>query len=196
MDLGAVYTSRVTARIDALAESVSATMSTWGSLAEVESLEPADPDDWEVTLEYRVTDDDPAGSPVWSAWTPLTVGDLKGRAFEFRALLSGVPVEGSDPPYATTTPLVRGLSVEIDMPDRIDSVKDLVVPVTGIRVAFTPPFRTLKGVTFGHQDLAPGDRAEVTNKDESGFDVRFFNSSAVAVERTTDVNAVGYGVQS
>jgi hypothetical protein len=134
--------------------------------------------------------------PTWTDWINLVVGDIKARALQFRAILEGLVADPTaSPPYAVTTPAITGLAVEIDMPDRIDSVKDLVVPTTGLRVAFTPPFKTLKSVTFGHQDLAPGDRADVTNKDETGFDIQFFNSVGGTIERTTDVNAVGYGIE-
>jgi hypothetical protein len=195
IDLGAVYTSRVTARIVGGGETTTNVMSSWGSLAELAALESADPDNWEVTMQYRSTDDDPAGSPTWSEWTNLIIGDIQARGMQFRAILEGLAVPGSDPPYAVTTPAISGLAIEIDMPDRIDSVKDLVVPAIGMRVAFTPTFKNLKSVTFGHQDLAPGDYAVVSNKDETGFDIQFFNSSDVAIERTTDVNAVGYGIE-
>ena len=32
----------------------------------------------------RTTDDDPAGSPTWSAWETFTVGNYRNRGFEFR----------------------------------------------------------------------------------------------------------------
>jgi hypothetical protein len=81
------------------------------------------------------------------------------------------------------------------MPDRIDSVKDVLVGLLGLHVSFTPPFKHLKSVTFGHQNLAPGDYAVIENKNEAGFDIYFRNSSNVLIERTTDINAVGYGIE-
>lgn len=48
----------------------------------------------DVVIEVRETDDDPSGTPTWSAWRRLVTADYIARAFEFRALLSV-----SDPAY-------------------------------------------------------------------------------------------------
>ena len=45
-------------------------------------------------VDVRSTNDNPAGSPVWSAWSALTVREFQARAFQFRARLSI-----SDPSY-------------------------------------------------------------------------------------------------
>ena len=45
-------------------------------------------------VDVRSTNDNPAGSPVWSAWSALTVREFQARAFQFRARLSI-----SDPGY-------------------------------------------------------------------------------------------------
>ena len=36
----------------------------------------------------RKTDDDPSGSPTYTAWQPLANGVLKARAFQFKAVLT------------------------------------------------------------------------------------------------------------
>jgi hypothetical protein len=49
----------------------------------------------EALIEYRQTDDNPGGTPVWSAWRRLAlVADATARAFQFRLSLSV-----SDPSY-------------------------------------------------------------------------------------------------
>lgn len=40
-----------------------------------------------VVVYERHTDDDPNGSPVWSNWAPIMIGDYRARAFEFKAEL-------------------------------------------------------------------------------------------------------------
>lgn len=48
--------------------------------------------DCDATIYCATTPDDPAGSPVWSAWQPFFVGDFEARAMKFRiALASGLP---------------------------------------------------------------------------------------------------------
>jgi len=41
-----------------------------------------------VRVEVRSTDDDPGGSPTWSAWDRLDSAEFEARGFDFRALLS------------------------------------------------------------------------------------------------------------
>ena len=40
--------------------------------------------DCDATLYYSVTNDNPAGSPVWGPWTPFFVADVTSRAIRFR----------------------------------------------------------------------------------------------------------------
>ena len=46
------------------------------------------PDATNVVVSARATDDDPAGTPTWGAWTPIINGSLSGRGFQFKADLS------------------------------------------------------------------------------------------------------------
>lgn len=39
-------------------------------------------------IQVRETDDDPAGSPTWSAWNNLDSAEFEARGFDFRAILS------------------------------------------------------------------------------------------------------------
>jgi len=45
--------------------------------------------DFSVTTYVSATDDDPAGSPTWGAWT-VAAGDKSGRAFKFKAELANI----------------------------------------------------------------------------------------------------------
>jgi hypothetical protein len=45
--------------------------------------------DFSVTTYVSATDDDPAGSPTWGAWT-VAAGDKSGRAFKFKAVLANI----------------------------------------------------------------------------------------------------------
>ena len=47
-----------------------------------------EPDATNVVVSARATDDDPAGTPTWGAWTPIINGSLSGRGFQFKADLS------------------------------------------------------------------------------------------------------------
>ena len=141
---------------------------------------------WFIQLQFRTTNNDPGTSPAgWSAWEEFTAGNKQFRAIQFRLLMRSL--------QALVTPLVSTLSVTIDMPDRIEADNDLVVPVTGSSVVFSPAFKALDGLSIVAQDMATGDYYEVSAKDETGFFIRFFNSVGGGVERTFDYVAAGYG---
>ena len=61
-----------------LIDSRAGTIDTWASIDGVEV------DDCDVTLYAAITDDDPAGSPTWSAWMPFFVADFTCRAAKFK----------------------------------------------------------------------------------------------------------------
>jgi len=62
----------------------------------------------EATLYARTTDDDPAGSPVWGAWTPFVVADFTCRALQFKLVLSSI--------YSTHNIAVSTLTVRAKEP--------------------------------------------------------------------------------
>jgi hypothetical protein len=185
VDLTDVYTVRITAQIDAIGERITADFFAAPDFFAASDFFGVDASQWDVTVEVRATSDDPSGSPVWSAWAPLVIGDVTARAFQFRAVLNSY-----DP---AVTPLVSGLAVTVDMPDRVLAGNDIAVPAAGLAIPFTPPFRALQGVAVSAEGLATGDRYEITAKSQAGFTIRFFNSAGAGVARTFDYVAKGYG---
>lgn len=185
LDLGAVYTSRLTPVVTAYGDAPADEFFDGLDFFDGGDFFGAAATGWNVVVEFRSTDDDPAGSPTWTAWATLTLSDITARAFEFRAVLSTTVPD--------VTPVVTGLSVEIDMPDEVRAGEDLVVTVSGRTVSFSPAFRALKGLAIAAQDLATGDYAEITSKSATGFDILFRDAGGSPVERTFDFTAVGYG---
>jgi hypothetical protein len=121
------------------------------------------------------------------------VGDVTARAFEFRLILNGLAIATADPVYSNVTPLVSMLKVSIDMPDRVVAGEDIVVPATGLAISFNPPFIALQGLATADQDMATGDRKEISAKGPTGFHIQFFDAGGTPVERTIDYVAKGYG---
>jgi hypothetical protein len=193
LNLGAVYTSRLTALIEAQGENLLNVMATWPTLSSLARLDDTEPEDWNVELQYRKSMTDPALDD-WSAWQPFVVGDVTARAFQFRLVLTGLEIEGNDQSYSNVTPVVSRLRVSVDMPDRVIAGNDIVVPAAGITISFDPALRSLQGLATADQDMATGDRKEITDKGPEGFSIRFFDSAGVPVERTIDYVAKGYGV--
>ncbi|MBB3297908.1 MULTISPECIES: host specificity factor TipJ family phage tail protein [unclassified Rhizobium] len=185
VDLGDIYTSRISAEIDAHGESFSDDF-----FALTDAFDPEDffgdvGSSWNVSLEISVTDDDPGGTPVWSDWATLVTGDVSARGFRFRALLESSQNDVS--------PVVDGLTVTIDMPDRVIAGNDLVIGTGGVAIAFNPAFKHLQGVSIAAQGLATGDYYEITSKNETGFTIIFKNAAGAAISRTLDYVAKGYG---
>ena len=188
-DLTQIYTSRVTAnltvtRLDYINLFDDAT----GNFDDRVGLFDGDPNsygDTNVQLFVSTTEDDPAGSPVWSAWRPFFVGDYKARAFKFKAVLTTTSGESS--------PQLETLSVNIDMPDRVVSGDNLVSGAGAYVVTYAKSFKETPAVAIAAENLAQGDYYEITSKSASGFTITFRNSGGSAVSRTFDYVAKGYG---
>jgi len=188
-DLSQVYTSRVTSnltvtRLDYINLFDDAT----GNFDDRVGLFDGDPNsygDTNVQLYVSTTDDDPAGSPTWSAYRPFFVGDYRARAYKFKAVLSTSSGESS--------PQLESLSVTIDMPDRVVSGDNLVSGAGSYAVTYAKAFKETPAVAIAAENLAQGDYYEITSKSASGFTITFRNSGGTAVSRTFDYVAKGYG---
>lgn len=186
-DLGAVYTSRLTGRLKNLGQNYDNAISGWTSLAAVAVLAGTELDGQDAWLEVRFTNDDPGGSPAWSAWQGFVVGDYRARAFQFRARLV------SDRPRVT--PLIDQLRVTIDMEDRVIEEHDLAIPAAGLAIVYPGgAFKALPALGVSIQDLDTGDYFRITGKSAAGFTLRCFNAGGSGVARTADYVARGYGI--
>jgi len=76
-------------------------------------------DDWEdfdgtlqassdCRVQVRETDDDPSGSPTWSAWNNLDSAEFEARGFDFRAILTT-----DDPAFNTRVSQLSVVAEEI-----------------------------------------------------------------------------------
>jgi len=186
VDLGAVYTSRVSASLSAFGEVASLdlfTRSDWFGVPEYFGL--ASDSLWNVRVEVSLTNDNPAGSPTWTDWAELTTADVSARAYRFRARLLSLQFD--------VTPVVEALSVTVDMPDRVIAENDLLVTTSGRTINFSPSYHVLSGVAITAQNMQTGDYYQITGKTASGFTIIFRNASGSPVARTFDYVAKGYG---
>lgn len=188
-DLGAVYTSRLTASITSTRQDYVNTFDDATGLfdsregdfdGDVNAFDNTD-----VELQVRTTDDNPGGSPTWSSWRPFVVGDYTARAFEFRLRLTTADTQA--------TPVVTGASVTIDMPDRVVSETDVASGAGAKVIAFSPAFKATPAIGISASNLETGDFYEITSKSATGFTITFKNSGGSAVNRTFDYVAKGYG---
>ena len=191
VDLGNVYTSRVTAEIvttridyvDVFDAAEGLFDSRDGNFdGDVNAF-----DDVNVEFYVATTNDDPAGTPVWTDWRQFFVGDYTARAFKFKVVLTS-----SDP---QATPAISVLSVEIDMPDRVTSGDDIAsgTDAGGKLVTFNRAFKVAPALGIAAQNLQQGDFYEIITKTPSGFTIRFKDLGGTVVNRTFDYVAKGYG---
>lgn len=190
VDLGQVYTSRVSADISIGRSNLDADF-----FAPANFFGPADffqlPDDEAtVALEVRTTNDDPTGSPTWSTWRTLTVAqDFTARALEFRLQLARGDSE-------SVTPVISAASVTVDMPDRTAGAENVTSSVGGTSISISPAFKAVPAVAITASDMNQGDYWRVTNVARDGFDVEFFDSGGTSVSRTFDWIARAWGSET
>lgn len=91
IDLGSVKPFRLIADLDVFSSNVGASILDragpvvdWGHVLGEQTGET------DARVEVALTDDDPAGSPVWSDWVPLSMGEFSARAAKGRLLLSTI----------------------------------------------------------------------------------------------------------
>ncbi len=185
-DLGAVYTSRVTAAIKALTVDVADTID-WRTddIDDWVDVDGALIDDVNAILYMRTTEDDPGGTPTWTDWKPFFVGDYRARAFQFKLEAT------SGSPYHTI--VVLNLAVTIDMPDRVLSMPGLTTLAAQYTVNFESPFKDVPSIGITTHNMNSGDYYRIASKTNSSFKITFFDSSNTAVARTFDAVVKGYG---
>lgn len=192
LDLGNVYTSRITAIVDVgRIDYVNTFDAREGDFDAATGEFDGDPDafdDTNVELWVSTTDDDPNSSPAtWTAYRKFFVGDYKARGFRFKAVLTSID-EGA-------SPILKNLTINVDMPDRVIGGDDLIsgTGAGGYSVTFAPSFKVVPSIGIMAQNLQQGDFYEIPTKSASGFTIRFKNSGGTVVSRTFDYVAKGYG---
>ena len=140
--------------------------------------------DVEATLYVATTDDDPSGTPTWSAWQKVVVGDYIGRAFKFK--LEVAITELSHQIYITN------LAVTVYAPDRSVWVKGNTSSTGVLSITYEKEFKIPPLLAITAQDMDSGDYYTLTNQDTTGFDIQFFDSGNNGVSRTFNYYARGY----
>jgi hypothetical protein len=124
---------------------------------------------------------------TWTDYRLFFVGDYKARGLKFKAVLTSSSGESS--------PILKTLTVNIDMPDRVTAGDDIASGTDsgGYAVSFSPSFKATPAIGISAQNLQQGDYYEITTKSPTGFTIRFKNNGGTVVSRTFDYVAKGYG---
>jgi hypothetical protein len=188
IDLGERYVSRVRTELNVdFFDYVNNFDGASGLFDAREGLFDGDPTSFDTTsvrTQVSTTNDDPSGTPTWSAYRDFIVGDVNARALRFRAILeSGSP---------SNAPAVRELSVEVDMPDRVEAADDITY--TGsTTVTFPAAFKATPAIGIAAA-FADGDRYVISSKSRTGFTITTYTGASVSTNPATiDYVAKGYG---
>lgn len=183
--LGEVYTSRLSAIIDANGENTENTMASWVRLSDVASLSGADPGNWSVSLQIATTNDDEGDDPEWSDWSDFVAGDYTFNGVKFRVVMRSLDGQ--------TNPNIFRLIVNIDMPDRTEGGEGVESHIDGTRIDYSPLFKKRPSVLITPIDMDTGDYYRITDEGRDGFTVRFYDDDDQPIVRVFNWIAKGYG---
>jgi hypothetical protein len=183
IDLGAVYTTRVTAFITQTADNIDDLFdSRTGNFDDGASNFDGDaPANCNAHLEIALSND----NITYTTYRNFVIGDYSARYYKFRVMMTSNDL--------ASTPVVSALSVTLDMEDRILSGNDISSGTGTYSVTFTNPFYSSNyaiGITA--QSLNTGDYFTISSKTVNGFNVAFKNSAGSGVSKTFDYLAKGY----
>ncbi len=156
---------------------------TWGNIDAVGGTTEATK--CNAAIYVRTTDDDPSGSPTFSAYKEFSNVLITGRAFQFKAILTS---NDTNQNIAVTQ-----LGVTLELQGRTESISTPVT--TGSQqytVSFINPFKQTPQVVVTPTNQQSGDFFELANISRTGFQVTFKNGNS-AVARSFVYAASGFG---
>ena len=147
-------------------------------------------------LYMRRTDDDPSGSPTYTAWQEFVAGTFKGRAFQFKAELTSADIAQNI--------LIDQLGYETSFQRREEISQPIASGTSTKSVTFDNAFfvgtsalgnlnNFLPSIGITVQNLGNGERVNVSNVTGTGFDLDVLNSGGSNVDRNFTYTAVGFG---
>jgi hypothetical protein len=138
-----------------------------------------------ITAQISTTTTDPAGTPTWSAWAPLLVGDFTGRGVRRRLLFTT-----NEYSYSLGC---SALTDKISMPTRTWTDSAVALASGGTRVNFTPAFYAAPDARGYPIGAGPGAYVDVTLVDRQGATFTIRNSGGSGISGTADLYAFGAG---
>jgi predicted phage tail protein len=133
----------------------------------------------------RATNDDPSGSPTWSAYKEFSNVLITGRAFQFKAILTSGDTNQNI--------AISELGATLELQGRTESISTPVTTGSSqYTVSFTNPFKNTPQVVVTPTTQQSGDFFELANISRTGFKVTFKNGSS-AVARSFVWAASGFG---
>ncbi len=147
-----------------------------------------EPDNCDVELYIRTTQDDPAGSPTFTSWRPFNNAEFKARGYQVKAEFS----TGSSQEQIA----VDQLRIQAAMPRRSVTGSVTTSASANVSVAYGTgnKFYVAPSVGIVFTTNASGDYYVISNSSATGFDVSVYNSSNSRLAKVVNWTAVGYGI--
>jgi hypothetical protein len=135
----------------------------------------------------RTTQDDPSGTPAWSAWREFSNAIVRGRGFQFKTQATS-----TDP---SQNIIIEELGAEMELQQRTEQSGTLTSGAGTYTVTFTNAFYEAPSVGVTGFNMATGDYFAISSVTRTGFQVTFRNSAGSAVSRQFTYTAIGFGRQ-
>jgi len=182
VDLGASYTSRVTANITQGSDNIDNLFDDATGLFDdaASNFDGDTPANCSAFLQIATSTD----NITYTAFRNFVIGDYTARYLKFKIILNSTDL--------ASTPVISALSISVDMPDRILSGNTIVSGTGTYTVTFTQPFYSANYAVGLSANLSTGDYYSVANKTINGFDIAFKNSAGSGISKQFDYMAKGY----
>lgn len=205
VDLGDIYETRITAKLEAYGQLANTFMVDWNPLSSVDPIAGVEEnEDWDCWIEYRagtnadviadwptMAEIDPIAGDVaddWTPWRRFLAADVTARFLQFRIIARGYHPEAE-------VSVIQG-RVEVDMPDRYWTKADVPIAVGGTTLTIDPPFRHIEAISVTVDGNDYNVRAVVSDKDPASFKITLIDQpSGDSVAGQVDVFVSGYGIQ-
>jgi hypothetical protein len=182
VDLGASYTSRVTANITQGSDNIDNLFDDATGLFDdgASNFDGDTPANCSAFLQIATSTD----NITYTSFRNFVIGDYTARYLKFKIILNSTDL--------ASTPVITALSISVDMPDRILSGNTIVSGTGTYTVTFTQSFYSANYAIGLSANLSTGDYYSVANKTINGFDIAFKNSAGSGITKTFDYMAKGY----
>ena len=133
----------------------------------------------------RTTQDNPAGTPTWSAWNEYANAIVRARGIQLKVIATTISEQ--------VGMVITELGATAELQQRTESGSGS--GSSTYNITFASAFYAAPEVTISPSNMATGDYFTVSSVTRTGFTVAFVNSAGVAVTRSFSYTAVGYGKQ-
>jgi hypothetical protein len=134
-----------------------------------------------VTVYIRSTSDDPSVSPTWGNWNELVHSNVRGRAFQCKAVLSILTDQACL--------AVEELGVVPYLQQRSETS---TAPTSANAITYSAAFYETSALNITPIDLLANENYIISNASSAGFGIDF-RSSDLPIIKTYNYAATGYG---